>query len=344
LIYVPKPETNIQHFGRRGVALVLIAVAFSLVLFFGGASAEEESTCARCGKAIDRGRWIEAEGQKFHGHCFRCESCREPIYNAVYQVHQGKFYDTSCYYELFGVRCHASGEIIKGKFSFNELGDTVRAELADELENCLYCGRWITEFGSNGGHTLSGDRRICGLCFPDLLTEDDARALMDTVRMQMEELGIQIKPKEIPLNVVDRERLLYLSKGLSVDPWGLAWFEQTSYQFGLFKDREYRIYLLDSLPRTQARATLAHELMHVYLYSNGRHDMDPALAEGSCDAVSWMILRSDTSAAAARLMEGMERDKHPLYGEGFRRSRSMYLKRGMDAWLRYLRKNDKAPW
>ncbi|XP_076027100.1 PDZ and LIM domain protein 5a [Genypterus blacodes] len=62
-------------------------------------------TCSRCQVKI-LGEVINALKQTWHGHCFLCASCQQPIRNNTFHLEDGEPYCEQDFYTLFGTGCH----------------------------------------------------------------------------------------------------------------------------------------------------------------------------------------------------------------------------------------------
>ncbi|MDH3217727.1 MAG: protein DA1 [Candidatus Krumholzibacteria bacterium] len=103
-----------------------------------------------------------------------------------------------------------------------------------------------------------------------------------------------------------------------------------------FEVEAFNILLLYGMSAIQAKAVLAHELMHVWLADNGIIDIDDALCEGSCDYASYMFLKDVGSAQSNYIIRIMREDLDPVYGRGFRDVERYVGTNGVAAWLHML--------
>ena len=94
-------------------------------------------------------------------------------------------------------------------------------------------------------------------------------------------------------------------------------------------------------PTVALGATLAHELGHVLLFVDPRTlqptsstPTDDVVAEGFCEVLSALWLESQVGEMAAALRQRMDRNKVPVYGEGFRRMSAECSRMGSIVTLR----------
>jgi hypothetical protein len=102
-------------------------------------------------------------------------------------------------------------------------------------------------------------------------------------------------------------------------------------------------YLLYGMPRMEIINTVAHELAHVWQFNRGRFRNDRSWAEGSCNYAAYMVLGKYPGRESSFFRTGLMRDADPVYGEGFRRVKTLVDAEGSKAWLRYLSKNADFP-
>jgi hypothetical protein len=96
------------------------------------------------------------------------------------------------------------------------------------------------------------------------------------------------------------------------------------------------ITLLRGLPPVSCGRILAHELGHVWLLKNAAPDLPPRKAEGTCELCAWLWLTARPPSQATFKAKAMERNPDPIYGEGFRAARRVYLAGGMASLRRWL--------
>ena len=74
--------------------------------------------CQGCGKSVPAGAGLTALGGKWHGSCWRCAGCQQPIegsYNT--DKAQNRPYHPHCYKEAFGERCTVCKKLLEGSFT-----------------------------------------------------------------------------------------------------------------------------------------------------------------------------------------------------------------------------------
>lgn len=129
---------------------------------------------------------------------------------------------------------------------------------------------------------------------------ETAESILEEVRKQLETKGIRIE-ENIRLSLVSQDELDALEFGCAIRPFGYIRCKTRTHVPGVISHKICEIAILHGLPEISFRSLSAHELMHVWLYSNGPEDPDNMLKEGSCDYASYLILLDDHTEEGQRL-------------------------------------------
>jgi len=354
------------------------ALAALLTLMLASAlMAADQKTCAACGKPISTGQYTQADGQYFHAEHFICAYCRKPIGTSRYFTQNGLRYDSTCFvneisarcaycrkpvgtnwvtydgqeyhkecYDNFvALRCSFCGEIIDGEYLRDQWGNTYHEYHKNE-PRCQYCGRLFTA-ATNGGERFSDGRSECGVCLENAVCKKlDAETIMYDVKATLASLGIGIDRDKLPVKLVDAGQLStrHGNRRNDLELAGLTQFEKSSWLYGLVNSKKFTIYILHSLPRKHYVATIAHELMHVWLGLNAPMTQSSAMVEGTCNYAAYLILKQLADEESERMIDQMTGSTDPNYGEGFRRVKAQVELLTLPGWLEYLKKNERPPW
>lgn len=353
--------------------IVCLIVVLSLLLCAAGASAEK-MTCAYCKKPIDSGKWFKVGGKTYHYNHFKCANCGQPIGEQIYVEHEGRYYDSTCYVQQFSKRCaycnepmmewvtvngvnyHDScytdhvadrcaicGKPILGNYLYDSYGAKIHPEHKGEAKQCDYCSRFVTS-ESDGGVTYPDGRTLCGLCLQSVVaSQEEADSLLLVARNLLAAEGIVINQKEFDMELVSREKMRSLPTQSDKERAGFTHIKQSTYLYGLFKDNETKIYILEKMPRMHFIATAAHELMHVWFGLKDRFQTEDILAEGSCNYASYLVMLH-FPGASDDVVSHMLAEDDPIYGEGFRKVKEYAESVGTIAWLQYIEQYDFPPW
>jgi len=358
---------------RYPVVLVILLI----MVFATATAADDQKICASCNRPITTGQYIQADAQYFHADHFICAYCRKPIGNARYFTQNGLRYDSTCfvneisarcaycgkpvgtnwvtydgreyhqecYNGFVALRCSFCGEIIDGECLRDQWGNTYHEYHKNE-PRCQYCGRLFTA-STNGGERFSDGRSECGLCLENAVRKKaDAEAIMQEVKATLASHGINIDKDKLPLKLVDVGQLragLPTGRG-EVELQGITQWEKRTWLYGLVDRYDFDISVLHSLPRMHYYATIAHELMHVWLTLNAPLNQSSTMVEGTSNYAAYLVLKEFRDEESERLIEQMTSSADPDYGEGFRQVKAQVELRSLPGWLEYLKKNERPPW
>ncbi len=356
--------------------LSILVLLFSIV--WGGATVllADDMICAGCGKAISEGSWITTQGKYYHPEHFVCSRCNQQIGSKVYFIEDGKLYDSTCYVNHVTRRCDycgkgALGQLVtlenklyhrtcylehvapkcvvcnkpvEGRYFYDDFGSVVCEAHKNAADRCHTCFRMIADEPDARAKRLEDGRHICETCaLTAIVDSDEAEDLLEDVRKEMAEVGIMIED-DIDLRLVPVKEFDRYSHRGSQDRLGMTIYQETSRLGGVWKLRDYDVFILYGLPLDYFRAVAAHELMHVWLYRNAPDDFDHQLTEGSCEYAAYLVLADDGTEEAKRIIETRIQHDDEIYGEGFRKVAGWVDQVGVSAWLDYLKHNNNPPW
>jgi len=333
---------------RPSVRLLPAIVLMVAVILPTLAAAQNCPICQYCGKAIS-GRYYVSEGRFYHAECFeehvapRCGVCNEPLLGE-YVVYEGIPYHQSCYERTAALRCSVCGGIINGEYLLDPWGKPFHKEHADDIPMCRFCGRLITDPDAGGGKKFDDQYYICNHCRQDVISDPAvAERMVNNIRLQLKDLGIDLGKAEIDFVLADREMLSRENGEFDIDNYGLARYRTSDFLFGLMHDEDYAVFVLTGLPRMYFIATAAHELMHIWIYINGADEMVPQMVEGSCEMAALLILDNYDDVMIPLVSSQIEQNPNETYGEGCRRVKKMVENRGVPYWLEHLQFDPDFP-
>lgn len=142
------------------------------------------------------------------------------------------------------------------------------------------------------------------------------------VRAALARMGLYIAHPEIAPRLVDQSALRSLAAEANPDlraPLGLT---QTRYT----PDGKWSIgyiYVLDGLPRVHTAMLFAHEIGHAWLFLHEFPDLPLVVEEGLCElwASRWLAAPAVKDKLAQFLLQQMEKNTDPVYGDGYRAAR-----------------------
>jgi len=274
----------------------------------------------------------------------RCDYCNRLI-TGEYVVSDGQNYHVDCYESHIAPRCALCGEIIEGEYFEDNWGNLVHAKHKGQVPQCLYCRRFISDQISDGMVRYDDGRIVCGICARNAINDiKRAEHIMEDLQASLAGYGIETRDEDIPLSLVGRNSMPELAQGFHADPLGFAYYEKTTYAGGLITNRSYKIYILNGLPRFEFISSLAHELMHIWLYRNAPIDLDATLREGTCNFAAYLILQDYSGREVQFVIDNLISDPNPVYGDGFRKVKAYTDKNGLSDLLKYLKSHRTPPW
>ncbi len=321
-------------------------IAFVLLLFvatFAGiAFADDAQICNSCGKTIE-GDAFHTQGYVYHPDCFRCEVCERPI-TGSYSEQRGKVYHNDCFLDHIALKCSLCNSVLRGEYLQDYWGNSYCKRHDGEAPMCDSCGRFVSMELTGGGTRYDDGRFICNICKPKSVTDvDEILEIVFDVASHMKTFGMEVDYNGIEIHLVGRDKMQTLSGHHSNGLRGFTDYSEDWRVFGKSQNRKMDIYLLYGMPRMEIINTVAHELAHVWQFNRGRFRNDRAWAEGSCNYASYLVLGKYPGRESSFFRTSLTRDADPVYGEGFRRVKSLAESEGTKAWLRYLTKSADFP-
>ncbi len=311
--------------------------------------------CKRCQKRLGP-QVIRANQTQYHPQCFICDSCKKPLEKS-FMPRGERLYHPECHEKLFTPRCHHCGEAIQGPYSRDAVGryhpdcytqlhhlvcslcqETIRGTYAyDHWGNkahtehsgvktgiCHVCARLMASDASGGGRALNDGRLICGGCHQTEVQDfrQIQQAKLDVIQV-MQSVGFAYIPDYIKVELSDDQQLL--NERMRASPTGnIHGFTRTSKRLipGYGEILEHSISVLSGLPRIAFMGVLAHELLHVWIHEQGLSHLSHAEVEGFCNLGTALMLsqalKGPDAALAQVLLQRMEEDPDPAYGDGYR--------------------------
>ena len=306
----------------------------------------EHFLCAFCGNPIGDSRFNKDGGNYYHPEHYaqhvapKCAFCGQPIIGE-YIKSEGKTYHKDHYDKYVALKCSFCGLTINGNYTKTFWGETYHKYHEGNVVKCDYCSRYISDSGTGGGVRYDDGRNICGICLSTVIKDYAvAQHLFGEVKKELERYGININWDKIGFYLADRNFIAQLSNESRVIE------QQTGFTYhrfetinGQIRSRVFDVYILSGMPEANFISTAAHELMHVWLYLNAPYDMDNSLSEGSANYASYLVLRNRRMDRARFLIENLESDRDPVYGDGYRRVKQFVGTRGMNGWIGFLKNN-----
>jgi hypothetical protein len=294
--------------------------------------------CARCGQRI-QGEYRQQQNRLYHPRCKApeasaaaaaadCARCDQAI-SGSYTRYQEQPYHDACYAEI-APRCALCQQALSGKYLIDPWGQCAHpAHAGHKTEQCHACGRFIGVQTTHGGVRFGDGRTLCGLCqISEVSQPAEIEQLKADILAQLHGVGFDYIPRYIAVTLAD-QRLLNQRLGISrhANSQGLTKTLEKR-ENGQLVYREHSIFVLHGLPRLLFCGVLAHELLHVWLNDRGLNQRSDAEVEGFCNLGSALIFQQDSTPLGAYLLQRLESDVSPVYGEGYRQMRARLQRSG----------------
>ncbi|MEB3196636.1 MAG: protein DA1 [Candidatus Sericytochromatia bacterium] len=213
---------------------------------------------------------------------------------------------------------------------------------------CYYCARAISPFNTGGGVRYPGGREVCNICHHTAVVDpNQAAAALARVRQRMSSWGLQFDYGEIPVRLVDQATLnAMFGRGSASHDGninGLTTKRWTKDDKGRVLAREVTISMLYGLPLEVYEKTMAHELMHAWMFLDSQPEHEPVLEEGVCNLAAYYVLQENPSDLANFTREAMWRSKDPVYGQGLRRAIAFVKRHEFSGLVKMLRERKGFP-
>jgi hypothetical protein len=293
-------------------------------------------TCAHCQQALGE-RWMTLDGKKLHEACYQahyqqnCEVCGGELTGSYTRDPEGLGYHTACYAQHKAPRCDGCAQPIVGQFLQDLWGNRLHPHHGGQATlQCHVCARLISEKTSQGGVQYGDGRIVCGICqISEITTPAQIEHARQWVLQTLKGVGFDYIPNYIAVSLADQRTLQKrLGVGRNANSHG---FTKTLIkdQPGQGRIQEHSIFILYGLPRLLFMGVLAHELLHVWLNERQLNDVwGEKEIEGFCNLATALIYQKDGTPLAQVLLERLEKDKNPIYGEGYRKMASKLQKTG----------------
>lgn len=333
--------------------------------------------CSRCGKRLGP-QAIRAAGKQFHPACFICDSCHKPLEKSLIprgdrlyhpECHERLFvprcnhcgeriqdsyikdaqgrYHASCYQQLHQLICSLCGEALAGPYLIDGWGQKAHPSHSEgPTGQCHVCARLMTVGGTGGHRQLSDGRLLCVGCHATEVQDfRQIQAAKLEVIAQMQAVGFDYIPDYIQV-ILDADQQL-LNERLRASATGnIHGFTRSAQRhipgYGLIL--EHSIHVMSGLPRLVFMGVLAHELLHVWINERPLGHLRHEQIEGFCNLGTALIYHNASTQAdrelAQVLLERMETDPDPAYGEGYRTMAWHLEKMGWPTLLQALHQQD----
>lgn len=330
--------------------LFLILTLLTLLTINAGRAEDTEETnvyrCAACGEIITKTAAV-VDGKLYHPECFRCDYCGEVIESEylrgtdgeyyhptclerlhrpicaycgkmigeeTYTTYRGEAYHRECYINNIAPRCDICGKPLESSYITDYWGNHFHPRHSDEYPVCIACGRLVC---TDDRVMLDEYCWLCHVCAAQIVSSPEhARRLVEEVRDELASIGIPVTNMRIRIELV-QNTILAAGREPELHSYRLA---HVSWKEGKAAsgDETATIKVLHGLPEDLMRGVIAHELMHVWQHENNVSGITPELLEGSANWASSLIFSRMKSKRGRFFLNGLNKSKNPVYGDGYR--------------------------
>ena len=222
------------------------------------------------------------------------------------------------------IECTICLSKIDSEYSMDAWGNAFHTYHESEGLFCHSCSRIISKGVTNGGYIYSDGRHLCSLCKTSVIqNESESKKALNDVILQLSKVGIDISLENIAISIVNLNQLNKRIGILSDNK--LKGYTQTNENSR--SKLQYEIYLLNGLPELEFKATLAHELLHVWL-NNNSIILNNKIEEGFCNLGNYLIYSNSNTKYATIHLKAMENNNDEIYGDGYRYMKKILIKHG----------------
>jgi len=298
--------------------------------------------CKACGKPI-WGNALIALNAAWHPEHFLCAACHQPIGGMVFHVHEGRPYHPACLTQYVLPRCVFCGKPLIGEFLVDQWGNQYCKEHQGQYPPCAYCGRLVPpemqeEYGQH-------DAVRCPLCRKSAIeTVKDAQPVFSQLKQWVSGQGLRYNNLPIALELCGRTTLAsYLRDQHDHHTLGATLSTTYTADGRIVQNRVDKIAVLRGLPSFLFEGIVIHELGHAWLIVHGIQNLPQWAEEGFCELLAYRYYGEQGTEMARYRRESMLRNPDPIYGEGFRRMRTLAQHVGFEQLLEHLRITKRLP-
>jgi hypothetical protein len=297
-----------------------------------------EPVCQGCGQPI-WGNCLSALGATWHPEHFCCAGCHRPLGDTQFHLHNGAPFHSQCYSRLIAQHCAYCGKALMGKYLIDHWGTQYCPEHQRQYPSCAFCGRLVPDQPRSSGEVSCS---VCRLSAVETITE--ARPLFSLVKRWISNQSLSYHNLPLTLELCDQRRLAELLNNRGQTHSRGATTSSTYTQDGRVLSTQINgIAVLQGLPAVLFQGVTTHELGHVWLIVHAVQNLPGWAEEGFCEYLSHRYYVDLNTPEGRYHAICIEENPDPVYGEGFRRVRSLANTLGFSRFLEILRTTKKFP-
>lgn len=240
------------------------------------------------------------------------------------------------------IYCAVCGKLFTtGRFLIDAWGNPFCDVHQHEYSYCSVCQRLICPGLTGGGVTYQDGRLVCNLCRQTAVdTKEQAKPIVEGLAGWLYQCGLRFQGLSLKIDVQDaniiRRNYKQLLKPIS-DGQLLGYISRSvEYRDGKKRRLVKGVTILSGLPRESFEGTVVHELGHAWLYLAHVDNLELWQEEGFCNLLCYILHKNRHTPEAQFQVRLLEIDSNPVYGEGFRRVRTLFKKHGFGEAINYV--------
>lgn len=298
--------------------------------------------CHYCGQFV-YGQYIVALGATWHPEHFLCTGCGQPLGTESCMMQNGHPYHATCFHEYVALRCVYCQKPLTGKYMIDNWGNMFCPEHEKHYPRCSFCSRLISPQQQQEGW-LAYDSQRCPICRSTAIeTAEQAQPLFGQCKQWIGQQGFRFNQLPLRLELCTRAKLVTLFQGRSSNhPLGVT-LASTMRHGHVVESRIEGVALLQGMPALLFMGVVLHELGHVWLTVHGIAELPLWAEEGFCQLLSHRYYASLDTPDARYHRESLERERDPIYGDGFRHVRGLSEHMGFARLVETLQRTKHLP-
>ncbi len=328
--------------GRRILTFIMSSVTkiTCLLILFYSFLISQTNKCNYCKEEI-KGKYLQADGKKYHPNHFICDHCKKPI-NSSYVDNDDKVYHQHCYNEIAYDKCDVCNDPLIGSYIIDSHNYKYHQKHEREYKICDICGRLITNKISSGGVILNDGRNQCNICKKESFKSVKLyQSYLSGTISKLSTIGIKIDRNKVSIKSVDRNELKDAAGSIySKNMKGFCNSSLKKDAKGRIVSSKHIIYVLNNMPPEYTESIIAHELFHTWIRENTNIKHTDQLEEGSCNFISYQIMKKRNNYNSRVILKNYENDPSHIYGDGFRKVKNKFNGKYIVELLNYLKRFD----
>lgn len=215
---------------------------------------------------------------------------------------------------------YCNEKITSGNYIIDFWGNYYHSMHLKHSVECNFCGR-ILPSGFKLCPICSKNRIIKSSQIPDYYTK---------IVKFMKTLGFDISKYKVDIILMSNKKITP-----KIEEPGFINFKIIKSQ-NKIESINFTIYIKEGMPEEYFLETLTHELMHQWLILFAHDKMKPKLAEGSCNYMTYLYIKSIKTPLSYYIINRLLKDPHPHYGKGFRKVLKYANNNGLVKLRKYL--------